>query len=90
MHFGSWRVRSQSIELDKHPLTPTPDGIKLFPRYFTGAIKVNETLPALNYTCRLQMLRGGRFFLCVPTHKVFPQQPTGVRACAIDPGVALL
>ena len=23
----------------------------------------------------------------MPTHKVFPQQPTGVRACAIDPGV---
>jgi len=78
---------SGSIEVRARGIKTGTSTVGFWPQFFEGTkIAFRDTLPPINNSCRVQMTKNGRFYLCVPTYTEL-QEPTTDRVCAIDPGV---
>lgn len=88
--FRSAKAPSQSIEIRARAIKQKQRYIRFWSKSFglkkNEGILIKENLPELNYSCRLQKTRTGKYYLCIPTHKEYQKNNTG-KICALDPGV---
>ena len=86
--FRKRKSRSQSIEVRERGIRIKDGGFTIWPRFFGRgeALQTKERLPELNYSCRLQRTRTGKYYLCIPQHKITTKRKK-TRTCALDPGV---
>ena len=93
-NFRKRKDNTQSIEIRARNINVKIEGgVKFWSKSFgskdSQLIKVKEVLPPLEYSCRLQRTRSGKYYLCVPQYNP-PKKPWKYRiykSCAIDPGV---
>ncbi|ETL83645.1 hypothetical protein L917_16433, partial [Phytophthora nicotianae] len=94
MKFKSKFALSNSIEIPTRAINVVElhdqTALRFHPTFFgfdkNDGIVIHENLPALTTSARLQRLREGEYYLCVPRLRTF-QKTKSERVCAIDPGV---
>ncbi len=89
---------SNSIEIGSRSIKQNEDKLNIWPTFFYNkddkpkvkvkdrGIKFKGKLPKCYYSCRLQKLRTGEYYLCIPTYKNFNESITNA-TCSLDPGV---
>ncbi|KAK1945227.1 putative transposase [Phytophthora citrophthora] len=94
LKFKSKFAASNSIEIRAREINVVEQdaqtALRFHARFFGFAkndgIVVHEELPPLMMSVRLQRLREGDYYICVPRLRIF-QETKQERVCAIDPGV---
>ena len=90
LSFKSKKDPSNSIEIGSRGIKQINNNLRFWPTFFNfkknEGLLIKEKLPELNYSCRLQRLRTGQYYLCIPINKKFKQTKLNT-TCALDPGV---
>lgn len=85
--FKTKKQPSQSIELRSRSIKLKDNKLYFFTNYFNKiGFKIKNKLPEIKYSCRLQRLRNGKYYLCIPINKNKKLTKTN-NSCALDPGV---
>lgn len=92
LKFKSKKDHSNSIEIRTRTVKNNGNNTITFWKSFFGKnnrIPIKDILPELNFSVRLQRLRTGRYYLCIPGHgsPITKEPEKTKRVCAIDPGV---
>ena len=85
------RDRSNSIEIRSRTITKLKGGIRFFCKYFglkkNECFKTKSKVPELITSCRLQRLKTGKYYLCIPRVADTFVNDSQDRICALDPGI---
>jgi len=95
LHFKSKKNDvSNSIEIRARNIKQKNNKLMFWPNTFTDSntkfsgFLIKDILPKLDYSCRLQRLRTGQYYLIVPTLKTFKNSETN-SVGSLDPGVVI-
>ncbi len=89
LNFKTKKQPSQSIEIRSRNFKLKNDNkLYFWPTFFNNeGFIIKDKLPNLEYSVRLQRLRNGKYYLCIPIfHKELKSTITK-SSCALDPGV---